>query len=133
MYRSTMYIYTHRLAIISNSFKINSITCFNMHPEAAWPITINNFKTKIYIWVLEKFCHSLNTFSHTDLGNVVFKISFHFICVWHSCIILNLIVEKLVHKTIRVMNKYCNNNCFYLISIIIVLTCPIQVHISLLM
>lgn len=82
VYRSTIYIYTHRLAIISNSFKINSITCFNMHPEAAWPITINNFKTKIYIWVLEKFWHSLNTFSQTDLGNFAFKIAFNFICTY---------------------------------------------------
>lgn len=53
-----------------------------MLPEAAWPIMVNNFKTKIYIWVLEKSCHSLNKFVHTDLGNFEFKISFSFICTY---------------------------------------------------
>lgn len=53
-----------------------------MLPEAAWPINVNNLKTKIYIWVLEKSCHSLNKCLHTDLGNFVFKNLFSFICTY---------------------------------------------------
>lgn len=49
--RSALVLPQYRLAITGNSFNINSVTLFNMLPEATWTTSVKKFKTKIYSWL----------------------------------------------------------------------------------
>lgn len=58
----------HRLSITSNSFKINSIKFFNRLPKEAWSTTRQNFKNKLYNWLLNNPFYSIAEFLESGVN-----------------------------------------------------------------